>query len=180
MNVSLEDFITKKIALSVEGFSNESIKMVIDEMKDKGEVNWITLDAEQSFYACNDRPRYLFIQFSPVKEPQLNWNSCFFSNFWIARPISDLWLEPTKKLHSKKRYRVSVYKATHYPGSIFYGQAKEKSPTWLVEHDGEEVSRDQNGSYFTLTYPSSHLVFNWYWVEEKEEQRETEKENDKN
>lgn len=174
MSISLEDFITKKIALSVEGFSNESIKMVIDEMKDEGEVNWITPDAEQSFFACDDRPRYLFIQFSPVKEPQLNWSSCLFSNFWIARPISDLWLREIKKPCPGKKYRVSVYKATHHPISIFYGKTKEELPTWLVEHDGEEVSRDQNGSYFTLTYPSSHLVFNWYWVEEMEE------ENDKN
>ena len=112
MDVSLEDFITKKIALSVEGFSNESIKMVVDEIKDGGNLCWITPDAEQSFYACDDRPRYLFIQFSPMKEPQLNWTSRLFTNFWIARPISDLWLRPIEKARPDNWYWVDEMEGT--------------------------------------------------------------------
>lgn len=38
MIVSLEDFITKKIALSTADFPNESIKAVIDEIKSEGSL----------------------------------------------------------------------------------------------------------------------------------------------
>lgn len=175
MSISLEDFITKKIALSVEGFSNESIKMVIDEIRSEGKLNWITHDAEQSFFACDDRPRYLFIQFSITKDPQLNWINCLSnSNSWIARPITDLWLRPIEKGRPGKRYKVSVYKATHHPQSIFFDQKVEVLPTWLREHDGEEVSYEPHSFDFKLRDSSSNLFFNWYWVEEME------KENDKN
>lgn len=170
MIISLEDFITKKIALSVEGFSNESIKMVVDEIRNERKLNWITHDAEQSFFACDDRPRYLFIQFSIMKDPQLNWINCLFNNnFWIARPLSDLWLGPIETGRPGKRYRVSVYKAIHHPNSIFYGKTKEELPTWLTEHDGEEVISEPYSSDFKLTNSSSKLYFNWYWVEEIDE-----------
>lgn len=169
MIVSLEDFITKKIALSTADFPNESIKAVIDEIKSEGELDWITPDAEQSFFTCDDRPRYLFIQFNLMKDPQLNWSSVLFTNFWISRPISDLWLKPIKKAKHNKRYKVSVYKAVHHPSSIFYGKTKEELPSWLVDHDGEEVYFSPHDLSFSLINPPSGLAFNFYWVEEMEE-----------
>lgn len=169
MIVSLEDFITKKIALSTADFPNESIKAVIDEIKSEGELDWITPDTEQSFFACDDRPRYLFIQFNLMKDPQLNWSSVLFTNFWIARPISDLQLNPIKKPEHSKRYKVSVHKAVHHPISIFYGKTKEELPSWLVDHDGEEVYFSPQDLSFFLINPPSRLTFNYYWVEEMEE-----------
>lgn len=104
-----------------------------------------------------------------MKDPQLNWSSVLFTNFWISRPISDLWLKPIKKAKHNKRYKVSVYKAVHHPSSIFYGKTKEELPSWLVDHDGEEVYFSPHDLSFSLINPPSGLAFNFYWVEEMEE-----------
>lgn len=168
MSISLEEFIVKKIALSVEGFSNESIKMMVEEIKGEG-LDWITPDAEQSFFACSDRPRYLFIQFNQMKEPQLNWSSCIFTNFkvysFLDLPLTPLVEEP----YQGKRYKVSVFKATHYPDSIYFGMEKEQLPFWLREHDGEEVLLDSNSPNFRLTKWPSSLIYHRHWVEEIDE-----------